>query len=109
MQPEQRLLMVMADESIKLVVFLLLDLVFVPRPNCLHRVQAFGVQFNGEGHEAGIPLDDPLHSGRLREVLGVVFEFERDLRAARQIGGGCKLIAAHALACPLPALFFRDK
>ncbi len=87
MQTEQRLVVVVADERVKLVVFLLLDLVFVPRPDRLHGVQPLGVQFNRERHKARIALDDALDGAFLREILRVVLEFQRDFGAARQIGG----------------------
>ena len=60
MQPEERLVMIVPDESVKLVVLLLLDLILAPGPNRLDRVEPLGVQLNGKRDEAGITLDDPL-------------------------------------------------
>ena len=42
----------------------------------------------------------------LRKLLRVVLEFERDLRATRQVGSGSDLIAARAFTRPLQALLF---
>jgi len=99
--------MVMADERVKLVVFLLLDVVLVPRPDGLNGVEPFAVQLDGKRHKARVSLNDPLDCAGLRELLRIVFEFQRDLGAARQIGGGREVVTAGAprssIASPVPA------
>ena len=109
MQPHQRRVVIVPDEFVKLVVFLVLDLVFAARPDRLERVEPVAVQCNRKRHETRIPLDDPLDRVAFRELLRVVLEFQRDLRAARQVRRRRDLVAARAVAHPLPARLARRR
>ena len=97
-------LVVMGEVLVELLIFLLLHLVLRTGPNGLHRVDPLAVQFQREGHEVGVPLDDAFQVAGLREFLGFVLEAEGDLSARGGVRSRLERVAIATLAGPFPTL-----
>ena len=102
MEAKQRRLMVVADELIKLVVFLVLNLIPTPGPQCLNCIEPLPIQLNRKGHERRVALDDGLNLRGFSEMTGFLLKVQGDLGSPLRASRRLQLIAACPLTRPSP-------
>ena len=105
MQPVKRRVLIVPDVFVKLVVFRVLDLRLVARPQRLDGVDFLPVHLDRQRHEVRVALDDPLDLPSLRKLI--VLQMHDDLRPARKVIRRLDLIARLPIALPLPPLLTR--
>ncbi len=104
MEAQQRRVRIMPNVFVKLVVFLVLDVALAARPQSLLRVQLLAIQLNRHRHKARVALDDFLQLPAFGEILLLLVQVQRDLRAALDLSRRLNLVTAAARRSPLPAL-----
>ena len=97
-------LVIVGQILVELLVFFLLHLVLRTGPDGLHRIDPFAVQFEREGHEVGVPLNDAFQIAGLRKLLGFVLEAEGDLSTRGGVRSRLECVAIATLTGPFPTL-----
>lgn len=93
----------MGDELEEFIVFFRCDIGFGLAPDCLHGVEAFALELDGEVDEVRVAAQDFLHAVFLGE-FGVFFlEVDDDTRSTVDAFGGSDAVAFASIALPFEA------
>lgn len=100
----ERLIVSIAHEFVELCVLLVFDFAFCPRPDGFNSVDFLAFDFDREGNEGRILLDDPLDGEFLAVIVRILLQLHDNFRAAMQAVAGADGVAAVAVGKPFVAL-----